>query len=295
MKSIYVGSWLVPVLLLALFFGVASSGDRKDSSLSRRKRYVVFPEGSSFSVAFCMTVHTLSPDNIFTEGVNWGISYDLPNESKAALEPLLEFKSDKIEPPKGGLKIPPGYGGYYYKNHDFKNPFDYPSWNKWNSEGASWKHGVPPAKKRYTKHEYYYNQRRHRRELYNKLEVIMNAMGFDGRSCILRALCEASQRLMPKGSSLVEEMMRIAFSLPLKRVFSFEPSSHHEYTGAHKAGQEGRNCVAMFPGCSFSLVDMALGRYNAPDRPPRDPETSKGVTGTSGGSETAPPPRYNMK
>lgn len=37
-------------------------------------------------------------------------------------------------------------------------------------------------------------------------------MGFNGRSCILRALCEASQRLMPKGNTLVEEMMRIAFS-----------------------------------------------------------------------------------
>lgn len=37
-------------------------------------------------------------------------------------------------------------------------------------------------------------------------------MGFDGRTCVLRALCEASQRLMPKGNTLIEEMMRISFT-----------------------------------------------------------------------------------
>ncbi|KAK2586391.1 hypothetical protein KPH14_010678 [Odynerus spinipes] len=227
----------------------------RDSPLSRRKRYVVFPEGSSFSIALCMTMHTLTPDNIFTEGVNWGISYDLPNESKPALEPFLQLRNDRV-------KIASKYGslknGLLPMN---KNAFKYSGWNVHSKYGQF---SSPGKKRKGYKANYYYLQRRHRRDLYNKLEVIMNAMGFDGRSCILRALCEASQRLMPKGNTLVEEMMRISFSLPLKKVLSFEPQEHRTYTDAHKAGHEGRDCVAMFPGCSFSLIDMALGKYDAP-------------------------------
>ncbi|XP_044018774.1 uncharacterized protein LOC122859348 [Aphidius gifuensis] len=224
--------------------------------LSRRKRYVVFPEGSSFSIALCMTMKTLSADPIFTEGVNWGISYDLPNETKAELKPFLQLRKDKIKPISGK---------YQYQdkiNHELmnKNLFKYDNWNK--------------VDKNYyydNSKQYYYNKktnndyikRRHRRDLYNKLEVIMNAMGFNGRSCILRALCEASQRLMPKGNTLVEEMMRIAFSLPLRRVLmSDEPEEHHTYTQAHRSGNKGARCDVIFGECPFSLIDMALGKYS---------------------------------
>ncbi|XP_069694175.1 uncharacterized protein [Periplaneta americana] len=57
--------------------------DGKDMvPLSRRKRYVVFPEGSTFSVAFCTTWKTLTDDlDIYTIGVNWAISYELPNQT----------------------------------------------------------------------------------------------------------------------------------------------------------------------------------------------------------------------
>lgn len=55
------------------------------------------------------------------------------------------------------------------------------------------------------------------------------------------------------------------YRLPLKRVFSFEPEEHRVYATAHKAGHEGQHCPSLFPGCSFSLIDMALGKYNGPD------------------------------
>lgn len=111
-----------------------------------------------------MTVHTLTPDSdIFTEGVNWGISYDLPNESKTALEPFLELRYDK-------LKTINKYNRYSSTSIVNKNSASkYSSWNN------NMKYHFVPGKKRYSKSEYYYLQRRHRRELYNKLEVIMNA------------------------------------------------------------------------------------------------------------------------
>ncbi|XP_043259100.1 uncharacterized protein LOC122401189 [Colletes gigas] len=270
--------------LFLLILCIAASDYQVDSdgnvTLSRRKRYVVFPEGSTFSIALCVTVHTLTPDNIFTEGVNWGISYDLPNESKPALEPFLQLRHDQMKP---GIKN----AGHAASAID-KNVVNYPGWNSYE------KHYFKTSRRKNYKPNHYYLQRRHRRDLYSKLETVMNAMNFDGRTCMLRALCEASQRLMPKGNTLVEEMMRISLTFPLKRLFSYEPEEHHTYGRAHKAGHEGQNCADMFSRCSFSLIDMALGKYDAPWT--REPQLPLGYTvATDAARSSGEWTRYSMK
>ncbi|XP_015439516.1 PREDICTED: uncharacterized protein LOC107194410 [Dufourea novaeangliae] len=274
---------LLILCIVASDYQVSSDG----KSLLRRRRYVVFPEGSTFSVALCLTVHTLTPDTIFTEGVNWGISYDLPNESKPALEPFLQLRQDHI-------KSVNKYSSYASNMLDKNAAADRPVATGWNSYD---KYYFKPDKRKYYKANHYYLQRRHRRDLYNKLETIMNAMNFDGRTCVLRALCEASQRLMPKGNTLVEEMMRISFSFPLKRLFLFEPEEHHTYGKAHKAGHEGEDCASMFAGCSFSLIDMALGKYDAART--RESPLPAGYAGYDGATDAVRSygewTRYNMK
>ncbi|CAK9806996.1 hypothetical protein ANTPLA_LOCUS5112 [Anthophora plagiata] len=267
------GRCFLLLLTLCILAGDYQVNSDQDTRLSRKRRYVVFPEGSTFSIALCLTFHTLTPDNIFTEGVNWGISYDLPNESKPALEPFLQLRHDKIKPATKYTS--------YTNNMIDRNAMKYAGWN------SNEKYYMKPGKRKYYKPDYYYLQRRHRRELYSKLENVMNAMNFDGRTCVLRALCEASQRLMPKGNTLVEEMMRISFSFPLKRLFSYEPEEHHAYSSAHKAGYEGHNCAAMFAGCSFSLIDMALGKYDA------SPQLPLGYADMA--SSSGHWARYNMK
>lgn len=61
----------------------STSSSRK---LSRRRRYVVFPEGSSFSVAVCMTIGIYGNPNyqLISWALNWGVAYDLPNETLSA-------------------------------------------------------------------------------------------------------------------------------------------------------------------------------------------------------------------
>jgi hypothetical protein len=60
----------------------------------------------------------------------------------------------------------------------------------------------------------------------------------------------------------------------------------------------------MFPGCSFSLIDMALGKYNAPDGVDSpypssgDPDVFEQVTGTldtRSADVLTPDLRYTMK
>ncbi|EAT44616.1 AAEL004020-PA [Aedes aegypti] len=172
--------------------------------LSRRKRFVVFPEGSSFSVAACMTVGVYGNPNyqMFSWAMNWGIAYNLPNQT-------FSFQSEMMEP-------------------------------------------KPMA------------QRRHRRDLYQKLEVAMNDMGYSGRECVLRALCESSQYFGKKGSNMVAEMLRTLFSYPKSKVLSFEHSDHRIYDEAHRKGRNKVLCQSMYPTCGFSLLELALGKYSSP-------------------------------
>jgi hypothetical protein len=79
------------------------NGAFAEEILSRNRRYVTFPQGSTFSVrhsfninhsinqfvlfqmATCLTVGVLGQPSkgIFTWGVNWGISYTLPNQTES--------------------------------------------------------------------------------------------------------------------------------------------------------------------------------------------------------------------
>uniref|UniRef100_A0A182IJC9 Uncharacterized protein n=2 Tax=Anopheles atroparvus TaxID=41427 RepID=A0A182IJC9_ANOAO len=107
-------------------------------------------------------------------------------------------------------------------------------------------------------------QRRYRRDLYQKLEVIMDSMGYDGRDCILRALCESSQYFGGKGSNMIAEMLRTLFSYPKQKVLSFEHADHRLYDEAHRKGKNLASCQSLYGNCKFSLLELALGKYSTP-------------------------------
>ncbi|KAJ6635899.1 hypothetical protein Bhyg_14485 [Pseudolycoriella hygida] len=178
--------------------------ERETKKLSRHKRYMAFPEGSSLSVAFCATIgYVGNPQFIyFSWSINWGVAYELPNQT-------------------------------WIINHQ---------------EEIKAKHKAQL-------------QRRHRRELYHKIEVAIDKMGYNGKHCVLRALCESTQYFYNKGSNMVEELIRTIFSLPMSKVLSFEHNSILEYDLAHRKGRNKILCPLEYP-CSFSLIEMALGTYS---------------------------------
>uniref|UniRef100_A0A182XWD9 Uncharacterized protein n=1 Tax=Anopheles stephensi TaxID=30069 RepID=A0A182XWD9_ANOST len=107
-------------------------------------------------------------------------------------------------------------------------------------------------------------QRLFRRDLYQKLEVIMDSMGYTGRDCILRALCESSQYFGGKGRNMVAEMLRTLFSYPKQKVLSFEHADHRLYDEAHRKGRNMAPCQSLYGNCQFSLLELALGKYSTP-------------------------------
>ncbi|XP_069694221.1 uncharacterized protein [Periplaneta americana] len=115
--------------------------------LSRKKRYLNFPDGSILQLGYCLQVAGLIGSDLifgYTIGTNW----DLPSSVNVQLHRDDKQKADGIH-------------------------------------------------------------RRHRRDLYAKLEPILTTMGVNGRACILRALCEAGRRKPEKGTFLQEILYSI--------------------------------------------------------------------------------------
>jgi len=91
-------------------------------------------------------------------------------------------------------------------------------------------------------------------------------MGFNGRSCVARALCESARFMLPpeKRGNMLQELVRTVFSLPPTPVASDEPQAHHQYDRIYRRSKRNsRECHEIYPGCQFSLLALALGKYMA--------------------------------
>lgn len=83
--------------------------------------------------------------------------------------------------------------------------------------------------------------------------------GFDGRSCVLRAICEASEARFTHTSGLIGELLHIAFTPSATEDAVAEP--HHSLYGQAEtvpdsmSASSGQSvCAAMYAECSLSLL-----------------------------------------
>ncbi|CAD6991490.1 uncharacterized protein LOC101454492 [Ceratitis capitata] len=220
------------VLLLLLFLqslnaALATLGppqalqERKaaEKVLSRKRRYVAFPDGSSLSASICLTIGVIGNPIVeyLSWAENWGVAYDLPNYAWVK-EHTRGFKKDKDE-------------------------------NKTKAMAM----------------------RRSRRDLFGKLETLIENMGFNGNACIARALCESSKYLQDARQgrgNMMTEIIKTIFSLPTEPVFGEEPDVMHHYDRIYKrARRDVLDCSVEHAQCHFSLLEMAFGKYSiAPKR-----------------------------
>jgi hypothetical protein len=77
--------------------------------LSRKKRYLIFPEGSSFSIAVCMTIGVYgNPQfSIFSWALNYGFAYELPTNATIWLKLRREYFGENIFEAAKTLPPPP--------------------------------------------------------------------------------------------------------------------------------------------------------------------------------------------
>ncbi|XP_062126260.1 uncharacterized protein LOC133838994 isoform X1 [Drosophila sulfurigaster albostrigata] len=182
--------------------------------LSRGKRFVAFPLGSSASVAVCLTTGVLgNPDYLYLSfGLNWGVAYDLPNIT----------------------------------------------WVLNNAHGWNTKKPMAAVAK---------IKRRHRRDVYGNLETMIDSMGYNGRDCVLRTLCESRQYFQRTKLNMVGEMLRAIFSLPKQRIFKRELEENADivhYDNAYRHAHDF-DCEKQYD-CQFSLLKLAFGKYSTPPK-----------------------------
>ncbi|EDS41039.1 conserved hypothetical protein [Culex quinquefasciatus] len=98
-------------------------------------------------------------------------------------------------------------------------------------------------------HFYHY---RERRELYHMLETgLGNKFDIALRSCIMRAICEVRSFLQPPGRSMIMDLVRILFSVPLKA------DLNDEYSNAMRS--ERLDCHELYgKQCPISFLYLLL-------------------------------------
>ncbi|KAH8246889.1 hypothetical protein KR032_002965 [Drosophila birchii] len=109
-------------------------------------------------------------------------------------------------------------------------------------------------------------KRRSRRAFYDEVQSLFDNMGFNGRACMARTLCESARFLLPpqKRGNMLQELVRTVFSLPPSPVSIDEPQEHHQYDRIYRRSKRNsRECHEIYPGCQFSLLALALGKYMA--------------------------------
>ncbi|EDV90426.1 GH23842 [Drosophila grimshawi] len=128
--------------------------------------------------------------------------------------------------------------------------------------------------------------------LFDLLAMLSEIHQYNPRYCIMRTLCEARHLLAPPGESLFHDIFRIllryvhpeiahkptyhkafttghslhelrfVLSMPRSEVVEYEPQAHHHYDRIYRRSKRhSRDCHELYPGCQFSLLAMALGKY----------------------------------
>ncbi|XP_011693135.1 PREDICTED: uncharacterized protein LOC105453118 [Wasmannia auropunctata] len=87
----------------------------------------------------------------------------------------------------------------------------------------------------------------------SKLNLIGSA-GLDGRSCVMRALCEAGQREPAHvgAGTFVQELLHAIFTLPRDGA-RFERTEDRAYDRAYETGGD---CERLYPTCRHSIYDV---------------------------------------
>ncbi|XP_058817885.1 uncharacterized protein LOC131681192 [Topomyia yanbarensis] len=154
--------------------------------------------------------------------------------------------------------IPPGYGqdrSDWSSVQENYNRFDYETdRQRWIDERVDYgklETDDPFNISHHRDWEHFYHYRE-RRELYHSLETeIGERIDFPMKSCILRSICEVRAFLLPPGRSMIMDIVRIVFRVPLKEELQ------DEYSAAMR--ENNRDCHKLYgEKCPISIVYLLL-------------------------------------
>nr|XP_034833578.1 uncharacterized protein LOC117990225 [Maniola hyperantus] len=237
-----------------------SVNESRRRTLSRSKRFLVFPEASSLQLVFCVQTAALIPiGDIFLYANTAALAWNLPTDPKLLLmlkeseksgqrrvdESNVYYLDDKGKliakvPYKRRTIINPAFAKRSIdENITFKEKLKIKIDRMKMHERQS---GREYLKKNNFNHDSIEFHRHSRVDLYEKLVPFITALGGNGRQCVLRKLCEAAKSA--RQGTFLQELLRVIFTLPKGREFQAE--EHRDYDKAHSVRDD---CASLYPGC----------------------------------------------
>ncbi|XP_066251440.1 uncharacterized protein [Euwallacea similis] len=272
---------LILVVLILLNFSTVYTSENQ-TVLSRRRRFLVFPEGSSLQVVFDLTYPAEALEgNLITFGNTATLGWELPST------PI--FLDEKFKKKEGtvGTTTAEIVHDHYEEMHRPEPSWDYSGWNSGNHRnyyaaqpsmrfypynrtqyndqimnyyhqmvGSNfWNHmhypGYLPHSthqqtgKRYKRTVAQHIQRRSRREVFKRVEKLLSSLSKDGKSCVLKTICQVKKLLSKKGT-FWEEIIKAIF----RSKFDLNPDEDHY----DKAFNENHDCEQMYPTCEGHVL-----------------------------------------
>ncbi|XP_017773192.1 PREDICTED: uncharacterized protein LOC108560243 [Nicrophorus vespilloides] len=279
---------LIFALLVSAVVGDGAARNGSNVKLSRRKRYLVFPEGSSLQLVFCLTTPIIGYATIFTIGWTAALAWELPSDPHMLIRKpgkivnVISNRKDVVKPifkeklSPTPIKYKESYNSpnykissrpaYYFNSYPELSKYQtIPTYSKYNTLNMSpykssinrktiYRKPVYPKTdysdptNYYSNPSYHHIHRRTRRDLYSKIEKFFQAQSKDGRACLLKSVCEVNQAPPDKGTFL-EEIVKV--------IFRAKPHEDHEDEDEYdKASNRIHNCTELYPTCHSSVWNI---------------------------------------
>lgn len=261
----------INTILLFLVLGTYAQRDSNDTSeiklhknsdvLSRRKRFLIFAEGSSFQLVFCTTYQMLiNIGDIFLWGNTAALAWELPQDPYSP----FDHRADPLHRRMDTKTI-------YYTDEDgriidkkpfYRKPIVNPAFAKRSIESdnneISEKFEIDrqqmhasASKKEYLKSldqrsvEFH---RSSRASLYKKIETMLHGLGVNGRDCVMKTLCLVSQAKDQPQGMFFQEILKAVFIMPENSI----EDKHRKYDFASNGNG---SCEDLYPDCKDSVLN----------------------------------------
>ncbi|KAJ0174999.1 hypothetical protein K1T71_009140 [Dendrolimus kikuchii] len=231
--------------------------DTSSKVLSRRKRFIIFPDGSSFQLVFCaQNQGYIQVGDIIWFGNTAALAWELPNDPEI-FNTLRGYSKDF-----NSLRRHDVSKHIYYLDENGKVLSKVPYKKRLIVNPAFAKRSTDNLKtmndaSRREMHERQKNSsvflglhenrilyhRETRKTLYEKFEKFFQGFGWNGRECVLRMLCETGKGSTEQGTFL-EEIVKATFTFPKHQKVD---DSNSKYDEAHRSTG---HCAKLYPECS---------------------------------------------
>ncbi|XP_075979583.1 uncharacterized protein LOC142978872 [Anticarsia gemmatalis] len=233
---------------------------RKSEVLSRRKRFLIFTEGSSFQLVFCTTYPMIfTIGDIFLWGSTAALAWELPQDPYSPFrhhaDPIHRRMDTKTiyYTDESGMVI----GKKPFHRKPIVNPaFAKRSVDVLDKKGTLEKFKIDRKQMHASENKRGYLKsmeqrsvefhRTSRASLYQKIETLLHGLGMNGKHCVMKTLCLVHQAKEPQGT-FFQEIMRTVFTLPKNAL----PDEHTKYDAAHTT----ESCDDLYPECDEPLRD----------------------------------------